>query len=343
MSWFRRLWNRLCAWLARHGLLPRAGIFYIGGSDTLPPPLSRDVEAQMLARLDEGDFEVRQILIEHNLRLVAYIARRFDNTGINIEDLISIGTIGLIKAINTYRSDKNIKLATYASRCIENEILMYLRKNANQKVEVSFDEPLNTDWDGNELLLSDILGTDGDTVLRPIEDDVDRQLLTTAVSRLSEREREIITLRFGLGGREERRRRRSPTTSAFRKATSQGWKSVSSRGSSARFSRCLDKSVNIAYNNSRKCKEAEEYAAHEAQREGGWCKSLVSGPPKSPRSSRAERCSRPDGNSRYRVASVRRPGGNSGGNTDFLVRPEQKCSGRFSLKGRLYGLLCAAL
>ena len=134
--------------------------------------------------------------------LDGYIARRFDNTGINIEDLISIGTIGLIKAINTYRSDKNIKLATYASRCIENEILMYLRKNANQKVEVSFDEPLNTDWDGNELLLSDILGTDGDTVLRPIEDDVDRQLLTTAVSRLSEREREIITLRFGLGGRE---------------------------------------------------------------------------------------------------------------------------------------------
>ena len=195
MSWFRRLWNRLCAWLARHGLLPRAGIFYIGGSDSLPPPLSREVEAEMLARLDEGDFEVRQILIEHNLRLVAYIARRFDNTGINI---------GLIKAINTYRSDKNIKLATYASRCIENEILMYLRKNANQKAEVSFDEPLNTDWDGNELLLSDILGTDGDTVLRPIEDDVDRQLLTTAVSRLSEREREIITLRFGLGGREEK-------------------------------------------------------------------------------------------------------------------------------------------
>lgn len=204
MSWFRRLWDRLCARLARCGLLPRAGIFYIGGSDTLPPPLSRDVEAQMIARLDEGDFEVRQILLEHNLRLVAYIARRFDNTGINIEDLISIGTIGLIKAINTYRSDKNIKLATYASRCIENEILMYLRKNANQKAEVSFDEPLNTDWDGNELLLSDILGTDGDTVLRPIEDDVDRQLLTTAVSRLSEREREIITLRFGLGGREEK-------------------------------------------------------------------------------------------------------------------------------------------
>ena len=204
MSWFRRLWNRLCAWLARFGLLPRSGIFYIGGSDSLPPPLSRDVEAQMLARLDEGDFEVRQILIEHNLRLVAYIARRFDNTGINIEDLISIGTIGLIKAINTYRSDKNIKLATYASRCIENEILMHLRKTAPQKSEVSFDEPLNTDWDGNELLLSDILGTDEDMVMKPIEDDVDRELLMDAVSRLNAREKEIITLRFGLGGGEEK-------------------------------------------------------------------------------------------------------------------------------------------
>ena len=204
MSWFRRLWNRLCARLARHGLLPRSGIFYIGGSDSLPPPLSRDVEAQMIARLDEGDFEVRQILIEHNLRLVAYIARRFENTGINIEDLISIGTIGLIKAVNTYRSDKNIKLATYASRCIENEILMHLRKTAPQKSEVSFDEPLNTDWDGNELLLSDILGTDEDLVLKPIEDDVDRQLLMDAVDKLTARERTIITLRFGLGGREEK-------------------------------------------------------------------------------------------------------------------------------------------
>ena len=204
MSWFRRLWNRLCAWLARCGLLPRSGIFYIGGSDSLPPPLSREVEAEMLARLDEGDFEVRQILIEHNLRLVAYIARRFDNTGINIEDLISIGTIGLIKAINTYRSDKNIKLATYASRCIENEILMHLRKTAPQKSEISFDEPLNTDWDGNELLLSDILGTDEDLVLKPIEDDVDRQLLMDAVDKLTARERTIITLRFGLGGREEK-------------------------------------------------------------------------------------------------------------------------------------------
>ena len=203
MSWFRRLWNRICAWLARHGLLPRAGIFYIGGSDTLPPPLSREVEAEMLARLDEGDFEVRQILIEHNLRLVAYIARRFDNTGINIEDLISIGTIGLIKAINTFRADKNIKLATYASRCIENEILMFLRKNSSQRTEVSFDEPLNTDWDGKELLLSDVLGTEGDVVLRPIEADADRKLLSDAVGMLSQRERAIITMRFGLWGQKE--------------------------------------------------------------------------------------------------------------------------------------------
>ena len=203
MSWFRRLWNRLCAWLARHGLLPHAGIFYIGGSDSLPPPLSREVEAEMLARLDEGDFEVRQILIEHNLRLVAYIARRFDNTGINIEDLISIGTIGLIKAVNTFRTDKNIKLATYASRCIENEILMYLRKNSNTRTEVSFDEPLNTDWDGKELLLSDVMGTEEDVVMQPLEADVDRQLLHSAVAKLSPREQDIISLRFGLGGRKE--------------------------------------------------------------------------------------------------------------------------------------------
>lgn len=155
----------------------------------------------MLARLEEE--AARQELIEHNLRLVVYIARRFENTGVNIEDLISIGTIGLIKAVGTYRLEKNIKLATYASRCIENEILMYLRKNANRKGEVSFDEPLNTDWDGNELLLSDVLGTEGDTVMRPIEEDVDRCLLATALEVLSPRERQIITLRFGLGGRQE--------------------------------------------------------------------------------------------------------------------------------------------
>jgi len=193
-----------CAWkrlLIRLGVLPEKEIHYIGGSDTLPPPLTKEREAELLERLLEED--ARKELIEHNLRLVVYIARRFENTGINIEDLISIGTIGLIKAVGTYRLDKNIKLATYASRCIENEILMYLRKNANRKGEVSFDEPLNTDWDGNELLLSDVLGTDGDTVMRPIEEDVDRSLLAAAISALSPREREIITLRFGLGGRSE--------------------------------------------------------------------------------------------------------------------------------------------
>ena len=176
---------------------------YIGGSDTLPPPLPRDEEAALLARLDQGELPVRQTLIERNLRLVVYIARRFENTGINIEDLISIGTIGLIKAINTFRTDKNIKLATYASRCIENEILMYLRKNNGSRVEVSFDEPLSTDWDGKELLLSDVLGTDSDVVMRPIEDDVDRQMLADAVAKLSPRERDIITMRFGLGGSKE--------------------------------------------------------------------------------------------------------------------------------------------
>ena len=189
--------------LVRLGLLRPGKIFYIGGSDTLPPPLSREEEADLLHRLDAGEEAVRQTLIERNLRLVVYIAKRFENTGINIEDLISIGTIGLIKAINTYRTDKNIKLATYASRCIENEILMYLRKNASQRGEVSLDEPLNTDWDGNELLLSDVLGTEADTVMRPIEDDVDRQLLAAAIDKLPEREREIIVLRFGLQGHQE--------------------------------------------------------------------------------------------------------------------------------------------
>ena len=201
---FRTLWRRLRFWLIDHGLLARRGIFYIGGSDTLPPPLERAEEAALIARMDAGDESVRRTLIERNLRLVAYIARRFENTGINIEDLISIGTIGLIKAVNTYRSDKNIKLATYASRCIENEILMHLRKTAPQKSEVSFDAPLNTDWDGNELLLSDILGTDEDLIMKPIEDDVDRRLLMDAVNTLSAREKEIITLRFGLGGQEEK-------------------------------------------------------------------------------------------------------------------------------------------
>lgn len=180
------------------------GLFYIGGSDTMPAPLDREAEQQTIRALAAGSEEAASLLIEHNLRLVVYIARRFENTGIHIEDLISIGTIGLIKAIHTFKPDKNIKLATYASRCIENEILMHLRKTAPQKSEISFDEPLNTDWDGNELLLSDILGTDEDLVLKPIEDDVDRQLLMDAVDKLTARERTIITLRFGLGGREEK-------------------------------------------------------------------------------------------------------------------------------------------
>ena len=179
----KKLFRRLLAWL--HSLRRRDKVMYIGGSDTLPPPLPREEETEVIARLEQGDPQARQTLIERNLRLVVYIARRFENTGINIEDLISIGTIGLIKAINTFRADKNIKLATYASRCIENEILMYLRKNAGQRTEVSFDEPLNTDWDGKELLLSDVLGTEGDVVMRPIEADVDRKLLSDAVARLS--------------------------------------------------------------------------------------------------------------------------------------------------------------
>ena len=199
-----RLYVRIQQVLARLRLKLPGKIMYIGGSDTLPPPLARDEEAELIARMDGGDESVKSQLIERNLRLVVYIARRFENTGINIEDLISIGTIGLIKAVSTYKPAKNIKLATYASRCIENEILMYLRKTSNLKSEVSFDEPLNTDWDGNELLLSDILGTENDLVMKPIEDDVDRQLLTNALEKLSERERLIITLRFGLDGRQER-------------------------------------------------------------------------------------------------------------------------------------------
>ncbi|NLL46258.1 MAG: RNA polymerase sporulation sigma factor SigE [Clostridiales bacterium] len=178
-------------------------VMYIGGSDTLPPPLDKEEEAELLLKLSEGNQSAKQTLIERNLRLVVYISRRFENTGINIEDLISIGTIGLIKAINTYDNDKNIKLATYASRCIENEILMYLRKTNNQKTEISFDEPLNTDWDGNELLLSDILGTDCDIIMRPIEDDVDKMLLMRALGKLSDREKNIIVMRFGLGGAKE--------------------------------------------------------------------------------------------------------------------------------------------
>ncbi len=184
----------------------RAGdIHYIGGAEVLPPPLELEQENQVINDLGtEYEDEAKSILIEHNLRLVVYIAKKFDNTGVGVEDLISIGTIGLIKSINTFKPDKNIKLATYASRCIENEILMYLRRNNKTRLEVSIDEPLNVDWDGNELLLSDILGTDEDVIYRGIENEVERKLLMNAVSKLSEREKTIVKLRFGLGTRDGR-------------------------------------------------------------------------------------------------------------------------------------------
>ena len=185
-------------------LFNRTGeIHYIGGAEVLPPPLELERESQVINDLGtEIDAEAKAILIEHNLRLVVYIAKKFDNTGVGVEDLISIGTIGLIKSINTFNPQKNIKLATYASRCIENEILMYLRRNNKTKLEVSIDEPLNVDWDGNELLLSDILGTDEDVIYRDIESEVERKLLMGAVSKLSDREKTIIKLRFGLGTRD---------------------------------------------------------------------------------------------------------------------------------------------
>ena len=178
-------------------------VYYIGGTDVLPAPLKGTQEQQALEELERGSEDAKKLLIERNLRLVVFIARRFENTGVYIEDLISIGTIGLIKAINTYRRDKNIKLATYASRCIENEILMHIRKIANQKNEVSLDEPINMDYDGNELLLSDILGTDEDTIMRPLEDEVDLYLLRRAVEELPVREKEIIVMRYGLEGHQE--------------------------------------------------------------------------------------------------------------------------------------------
>jgi len=179
-------------------------VYYIGGNDALPPPLSKEEEEYFVQRLINGDEKVRSVLIERNLRLVVYIARKFENTGICIEDLVSVGTIGLIKAVNTFKPDKKIKLATYASRCIENEILMYLRRNSKIKAEISFYEPLNIDWDGNELLLSDILGTDNDEVYNLIEDEVDKQLLLLAMKKLNEREKEIVRLRFGLNGKKEK-------------------------------------------------------------------------------------------------------------------------------------------
>ena len=195
--------EKLVNFLVKMGIIQTKGIFYIGGADILPPPLKGREELDALEALERGDEQAKQTLIEHNLRLVVYIARRFENTGTNLEDLISIGTIGLIKAISTYRLDKNIKLATYASRCIENEILMHIRKIAGQKAEVSLDEPINMDYDGNELLLSDILGTDENTVTGRLEDDVDLQLLRQALKELPTREREIVLMRFGLEGRKE--------------------------------------------------------------------------------------------------------------------------------------------
>ena len=199
LLWWKTLWARLLGKLAGK-LHPKGGeIYYINGADALPPPLSPQQEAAIMEAICRGEEPSREPLITHNLRLVVYIAKKFESSGVGTEDLISIGTIGLIKAVGTYRSDKNVKLATYASRCIENEILMYLRKIAGRRTEVSLDEPLSSDWDGNELLLSDILGTEPDSVLRPLEDDVDRTLLLHALASLPAREREIISMRFGLG------------------------------------------------------------------------------------------------------------------------------------------------
>ncbi len=187
-------WIKLLKKLGLH----RSAIYYLGSSETLPPPLEDDEEYYLLDKLSNGDEGVKQLLIEHNLRLVVYIARKFNNTGVDIEDLVSIGTIGLIKAVRTFDVSKNIKLATYASRCIENEILMYLRKNNKKRSEISFDDPLNIDWDGNELKLSDIMGTDADIIYKNIESEVDRDLLKDAMKSLSRRERQILILRFGL-------------------------------------------------------------------------------------------------------------------------------------------------
>ena len=190
-------WQKLMMTL---GLIRPEKVMYIGGSDVLPAPLPPEEERACIEALEQGDQQAKQTLIERNLRLVVYIARRFENTGVGIEDLISIGTIGLIKAVNTFKADKKIKLATYSSRCIENEILMHIRKISGQKQELSLDEPINTDWDGNELLLSDILGTDDNTVTGPLEDDVDHQLLREALDRLPPREKNIMVLRYGLNG-----------------------------------------------------------------------------------------------------------------------------------------------
>lgn len=192
--------EKILGWLGLRDILQ---VHYIGGSDILPPPLKGQQEAEVLSKMEQGDEGAKQCLIEHNLRLVVYISRRFENTGVDLEDLISIGTIGLIKAVGTYRSDRNIKLATYASRCIENEILMHIRKISNLKNEVSLDEPINMDSEGNELLLSDILGTEEDLVARPLEDLVDLEVLRQALEELTVREREIVMMRYGIGGYKE--------------------------------------------------------------------------------------------------------------------------------------------
>ncbi|WP_373895942.1 RNA polymerase sporulation sigma factor SigE [Virgibacillus natechei] len=202
-SWKMRLRLRWYNILIKIGVKSEE-IYYIGGSEALPPPLSKEEEAELLELLPKGDQAARALLIERNLRLVVYIARKFENTGINIEDLISIGTIGLIKGVNTFNPEKKIKLATYASRCIENEILMYLRRNNKLKSEISFDEPLNIDWDGNELLLSDVLGTEEDIITKNLETKVDKSLLKDALSQLNAREKQIMELRFGLIGEEEK-------------------------------------------------------------------------------------------------------------------------------------------
>lgn len=207
-----RLWRQtrlllrlqLVRLLTALGLYRAEWIHYIGSSETLPPPLSADEEGFLLSRLSGGDEAVKSVLIERNLRLVVYIARKFDNTGIGVEDLVSIGTIGLIKAVKTFDPEKRIKLATYASKCIENEILMYLRRSSRQRSEVSFDEPLNKDWEGNELLLSDVMGTDDDLIYKGIEEEVDRSLLRKAMTKLTGRERRIMELRFGLSDHKER-------------------------------------------------------------------------------------------------------------------------------------------
>ncbi len=194
--------RRAAAWL---GLaLPEQDLDYVGSSEALPPPLSHDEEMVLLSLLQEGERHARATLIERNLRLVVYIARKFENTGVGIEDLVSIGTIGLIKAVNTFNVEKRIKLATYASKCIENEILMFLRRNSRVRSEVSFDEPLNVDWDGNELLLSDVLGTENDLVYKGLEEQVDRTLLRSALDKLTSREQRIMDLRFGLADGRER-------------------------------------------------------------------------------------------------------------------------------------------